>query len=163
MKTFRSVVRSRLAIAITAVIVTATLVAGGLAGALPGTKSVFNNDIDNGAVDSRTIKNNNVKSKDIKNGTIKSKDIRDGTITTADLAPDVLTTGPAGPAGTDGTDGTDAGPDCSLMLLRNVIGCVDDTVGATKDVGGGPYDVAFDGTHIWVANDGDDTVSKIVP
>ena len=42
---------SRLAIAITAVIMTTVLVAGGLAGALPGTKSVFNNDIDTGAVD----------------------------------------------------------------------------------------------------------------
>ena len=115
MKTFRSVAGSRLAIAITAVIVTSLVVAGGLAGALPGTKSVFNNDIGTGAVDSRTIKNNNVKSKDIKNGTIKSKDIRDGaiqshdirdgTITTADLAPNVLTTG----------------PDCGLMLLRNII------------------------------------------
>jgi hypothetical protein len=73
---------SRLAIAITAVIMTTVLVAGGLAGALPGTKSVFNDDIGTGAVNSRTIKNNNVKSKDIRNNTIQSKDIRDGTIST---------------------------------------------------------------------------------
>jgi hypothetical protein len=82
MRLFRAMTGSRLAIAITAVIMTTVLVAGGLAGALPGTKSVFNDDIDTGAVNSRTIKNNNIKSKDIRNNTIQGKDIRDGTITT---------------------------------------------------------------------------------
>ena len=34
-------------------------------------------------------------------------------------------------------------------------------VAATIGGGDGPYGVAFDGTHIWVANYDDDTVSKI--
>ena len=35
-------------------------------------------------------------------------------------------------------------------------------VAATIDVGDVPEGVAFDGTHIWTANYGDGTVSKIV-
>ena len=34
-------------------------------------------------------------------------------------------------------------------------------VAATIDVGNDPYGVAFDGTYIWVANFGDEAVSKI--
>ena len=34
-------------------------------------------------------------------------------------------------------------------------------VAATIDVGNDPAGVAFDGTHIWVTNLNDDTVSKI--
>ena len=37
------------------------------------------------------------------------------------------------------------------------------TVTATVAVGDRPTGVAFDGSNIWVANSGDDTVSKIVP
>ena len=90
MKRIRSIGGSRLAITITAVIVTAVVVAGGLAAALPGTRQVETNDLQTGAVTARTIKNGTVKSRDIRNETIKSKDIQDGTITAADLAPDAL-------------------------------------------------------------------------
>ncbi len=34
-------------------------------------------------------------------------------------------------------------------------------VAATIGGGDGPYEVAFDGTHIWTANNWDDTLSKI--
>ena len=34
-------------------------------------------------------------------------------------------------------------------------------VAATIGVGDGPQGVAFDGTYIWVANGGDEAVSKI--
>jgi hypothetical protein len=147
MKTFRSVAGSRLAIAITAVIMTTVVVAGGLSGALPGTKSVFNNDINTGA------------------------------ITAADLTPDALTTGPAGTNGTDGatgtagTNGTDgaAGADgadspqgadgsaSQIAMLQWYPGSKVDYA-----TGNSPSGVAFDGTNIWITNTDSDTVSKMV-
>ena len=63
------------------------MVAGGLAGALPGSRSVDRDDLKTGAVASRAIKNDSVKSKDIRDETIQSRDIRDGTVSADDLAP----------------------------------------------------------------------------
>jgi hypothetical protein len=154
MKTFRSVAGSRLAIAITAVIMTTVVVAGGLSGALPGTKSVFNNDINTGA------------------------------ITAADLTPDALTTGPAGTNGTDGatgtagTNGTDGaagaagadgadspqGADGGVSVSASQIAMLQWYPGSKVDyaTGNSPSGVAFDGTNIWITNTDSDTVSKMV-
>ena len=129
---------SRLAIAITAVIMTTVLVAGGLAGALPGTKSVKNDDIGTGAVNSRTIKNNNIKSKDIRNNTIQSKDIRDGTITAADLAPgtDTDTVGALSCASDQVAQFDGAVWACkTAVLVRSVGPTTNTTLETTDDVG----------------------------
>ena len=48
---------------------------------------------------------------------------------------------------------------CRVPLLQQTI--FDRAVVATVDVGASPRGVAFDGEHIWVANNGSDTVSKI--
>ena len=47
--------------------------------------------------------------------------------------------------------------DDTVSKIVAATGVVADTIG----VGDGPYAVAFDGTHIWVTNTNDDTVSKI--
>jgi YVTN family beta-propeller protein len=38
-----------------------------------------------------------------------------------------------------------------------------DTVTETVTVGHWPRGVVFDGSHMWITNAGDDTVSKLVP
>ena len=70
-----------------------------------------------------------------------------------------------GIGGADGADGADgaagaAGADAAASctpLLWNLPQCQT----ATVTVGTNPYGVAFDGSHMWVANYDDDTVSKI--
>ena len=79
--------------------------------------------------------------------------------------------GPQGPAGANGVNGTngtngangDAGPltsSCSATLRWDLPACQTATVTGLN----GPIAVAFDGTYIWVANNGGSgTVSKINP
>ncbi len=81
MKRLKRIGRSRLTVAIAAVTLTAVVVAGGLAGALPGTRTVETNDLQTGSVNSRAVKNNNLRSRDIRNATLQGKDMRENTLT----------------------------------------------------------------------------------
>lgn len=55
---------------------------------------IGNDDIRNGAVQSKQIKNKTIKAKDIKAGSVKSWNIDDGTIAAKDLRPGVIPTPP---------------------------------------------------------------------
>lgn len=80
---------SRMALAITCIIVTAVVVAGGLAGALPGRNRVQRDDIARGAVVTRHIANNTIRSVDIRDGQVFSNDIAQGGVDISNLAPDL--------------------------------------------------------------------------
>ncbi len=71
---------SRLAVAITSVIVTTVVVAGGIAVA----------SVPNNSVNSAKIVNGTIQGIDIKNGTIQGIDIANGSVGVADLAPTAL-------------------------------------------------------------------------
>lgn len=96
-----AVLGSRVSVAITCVIVTAVVVAGGLAFALPGTRTVEADDLQTEAVNSRVIKNRSiarwdlrdqaVTSRVIKNRTIAPWDLRDAAIGTRQLRDESVT------------------------------------------------------------------------
>ena len=88
-KTKRSIPGSRTALAITCIIVTAVVVAGSLAGALPGRNRVQRDDISRGAVVARHIANNSVLSRHIRDGQITSADIAQGGIDISNLNADL--------------------------------------------------------------------------
>ncbi len=75
--------------------------------------------------------------------------------------------GPAGPAGATGPAGPQgpAGPvtRISPQQLAELRWFEDPARDVTVTVGSGPRDVAFDGTHVWVSNNGPNTLSKIDP
>jgi len=68
---------SKLAVAITSTIVTAVVIAGGVAFA-----SVPNNSVGSGK-----IINNSIRSEDLRDGAVKSIDIRNGSVTPTDVSP----------------------------------------------------------------------------
>lgn len=75
--------------------------------------------------------------------------------------------GPAGPAGATGPAGPQgpAGPATRIspQQLAELRWFEDPARDVIVGVGAGPRDVAFDGTHVWVSNNGPNTLSKIDP
>lgn len=72
--------------------------------------------------------------------------------------------GPAGPKGPEGPEGP-AGQRTAMSpeQIATLSWWEDPTRPATVNVGDQPWAVAFDGSHIWIANSGSDDVSRIDP
>lgn len=87
----RKVFRSRVAVAIASVTVTAVVVAGGLALALPGTRTVEKDDLQSQAVNSRVIQNRSIAPWDMSDGAVRTRQLRDDAVTSDKLADDSVT------------------------------------------------------------------------
>ena len=82
---------SRVSVAIASVTVTAVVVAGGLALALPGTRTVEKDDLQTQAVNSRVIQNRTIAPWDMSDGAVRTRQLSDDAVTSDKLADDSVT------------------------------------------------------------------------